>query len=115
MRAALAGIGELATYRDEAGRDLVDLPGAQLPDEDTAPPVRFLPKFESLVAAYDRRDRILPPEVAPAVLHTKSADILASFIVDGFAAGPFAVSRNLGRPTDPMASLPAARSADDPA
>ena len=92
-RAAFDGLGELVRYRDEAGRALVDLPGMALPDEDTPAPVRFLPRFESLVVAYDTRERMLPPDVAPAILHTRSADILASFIVDGFAAGTWTIER----------------------
>nr|WP_218922162.1 winged helix DNA-binding domain-containing protein [Kibdelosporangium phytohabitans] len=50
---------QLVTFRDEHGRELVDLPNAPRPDPDTPAPVRFLPAFENAILGYQDRSRII--------------------------------------------------------
>lgn len=51
--------GELVSFRDERGRELLDLPGAPRPDPGTPAPVRFLPAFDNAVLGYQDRGRII--------------------------------------------------------
>jgi winged helix DNA-binding protein len=50
---------ELVAFRDDRGRELLDLPGAPRPDPDTPAPVRFLPAFDNAILGYDDRSRVV--------------------------------------------------------
>jgi hypothetical protein len=57
---AVAGIRErLVAFRDEQGRELLDLPDAPRPDADVPAPVRFLPAFDNAILGYHDRGRII--------------------------------------------------------
>ncbi|QBI54349.1 winged helix DNA-binding domain-containing protein [Streptomonospora litoralis] len=53
---------ELVSFRDERGRELIDLPEAPRPDPDTPAPVRFLPAFDNAILGYGDRSRIVDHE-----------------------------------------------------
>ncbi|NUP80436.1 MAG: winged helix DNA-binding domain-containing protein, partial [Nonomuraea sp.] len=60
LPAAVAAVrDELVTFRDERGRELLDLPGAPRPDPGTPAPVRFLPAFDNALLGYQDRRRIV--------------------------------------------------------
>jgi len=60
LPAAVAAVrAELVSFRDERGRELLDLPDAPRPDPDTPAPVRFLPAFDNAILGYDDRSRIV--------------------------------------------------------
>ncbi|AKZ53733.1 hypothetical protein SAM23877_0684 [Streptomyces ambofaciens ATCC 23877] len=60
LPAAVAAVrGELVAFRDERGRELLDLPDAPRPDPATPAPVRFLPAFDNALLGYQDRGRIV--------------------------------------------------------
>ncbi|XVV33326.1 DNA glycosylase AlkZ-like family protein [Streptomyces sp. CA-100214] len=63
LPAAVAAVrGELVAFRDERGRELLDLPEAPRPDPGTPAPVRFLPAFDNAILGYQDRSRIIDDE-----------------------------------------------------
>jgi hypothetical protein len=83
---------ELATFADEAGRELFDLPDAPRPGADADAPVRLLPEFDNLLLSHADRTRVIADEHRPRVT-TKNLRIKATFLVDGFVAGTWSVER----------------------
>jgi hypothetical protein len=77
---------DLVTFDAEAGPKLIDLRDAPRPDGTSAAPVRFLPKWDNLLLAYDRRERVLPDAIRKIVIR-KNGDVLPTFLVDGIVAG----------------------------
>ena len=99
---------DLVTFQGEDGRKLVDLRGAPRPEASVAAPVRFLPKWDNLLLAYDRRERVLPEAVRKIVIR-KNGDVLPTFLVDGTVAGAWEAPMR-GRAVmslTPFAPLPA--------
>jgi hypothetical protein len=91
MRAAAERL-RLRTFRDEDGRELVDLPRAPLPG-DVPAPVRFLPAWDAALLVHARRTQILPERFRPRIFHTKAPQSFATFLVDGAVAGTWRVER----------------------
>lgn len=86
VTAALADM-RLHVFRTEDGAELVDLPGAPLPDPDTPAPVRFLSNWDAALLVHARRSGILPEEHRPKIFHTKAPQSFPTFLVDGAVAG----------------------------
>jgi hypothetical protein len=78
---------ELRTFQDEAGRSLVDLPDAPLPEADTPAPARFLPVWDATLLVHVRRTLILPEAYRPRVFNTKTPHSVNTFLLDGQVAG----------------------------
>ena len=91
LKAALALL-DLRRFRDETGRELLDVPRAPLPDPDTPAPVRFLPKWDNLLLAFADRTRVLPEQYRKTVIG-KNGDVAQTFLVDGLVAGMWAVTK----------------------
>ena len=85
IKAALARL-ELRRFRDEQGRELLDVLRAPLPDPDTPAPVRFLPKWDNVLLAFADRTRVLPEEYRRTVIGS-NGDVAQTFLVDGLVAG----------------------------
>jgi len=87
---ALDVLEPLRRFRDEQGRELLDVPRAPLPDPDTPAPVRFLPKWDNVLLAFADRTRVLPEEYRKTVIRT-NGDVAQTFLVDGLVAGMWRV------------------------
>jgi hypothetical protein len=77
----------LRRFRDEQGKELLDVPGAPLPDPDTPAPVRFLGTWDATLLVHARRTQILPERYRPLIFHTKTPHSVPTFLVDGEVAG----------------------------
>lgn len=85
---------ELVTFRDERGRELLDLPDAPRPDPGTPAPVRFLPAFDNAILGYDDRSRII--DDAHRGLSVAGARVV---LVDGRVAATWSVEDGTVRVT----------------
>jgi hypothetical protein len=81
---------ELRRFRDEQGRELLDVPRGPLPDPETPAPVRFLPKWDNVLLAFADRTRVLPEEHRKQVIGV-NGDVAQTFLVDGLVAGTWRV------------------------
>jgi len=87
---ALAGALErlsLRRFRDEAGRELVDVPRAPLPPAAAPAPVRFLPTWDATVLVHARRTGILAEEHRKRIFNVRNPQSERTFLVDGRVAG----------------------------
>lgn len=87
---ALDRLEPLRRFRDERGKELLDVAGAPLPDPETPAPVRFLPKWDNVLLAFADRSRILPEQYRKKVIGM-NGDVAQTFLVDGFVAGMWRV------------------------
>jgi hypothetical protein len=77
----------LRRFRDEKGRELLDIQRAPLPDPETPAPVRFLPTWDATLLVHARRTQIVPERYRPLVFNTKTPHSVPTFLVDGAVAG----------------------------
>ena len=102
---ALDALEPLRRFRDENGRELLDLPRSPLPHGDTPAPVRFLPKWDNTLLAHADRRRVLPEDLRKAVI-AKNGDVTQTFLVDGVVAGSWTADRKGAIALVPFAPLP---------
>jgi Winged helix DNA-binding domain len=81
----------LATYRDEDGRELVDLADGELPDPGTPAPVRFLPHWDATLLVHARRTGILPEPHRARIFTSRNPFSVGTYLVDGAVAGGWSV------------------------
>jgi hypothetical protein len=81
---------QLRAFRDEDGNELLDIPGAPLPDADTPAAVRYLPEYDNALLSHADRTRIIKPGHSPRVFTR------GGLLVDGFVRGAWTVSRAKG-------------------
>ncbi|MBB5077674.1 winged helix DNA-binding domain-containing protein [Nonomuraea endophytica] len=83
LRQAVTGFDQL---EGPDGTVLYDVPGGQIPEEDTPAPPRLLPMWDSVLLAYSDRSRVIPPDFRRLVTR-QNGDVLPSLLVDGQVAG----------------------------
>jgi len=78
---------ELRTYRDEDGRELVDLEDGVIADEGFEAPPRFLPEYDNLLLSHKDRRRVLDRPLSALPLPAGNGARVGTFLIDGFVAG----------------------------
>jgi hypothetical protein len=79
---------QLRSYRDERGREVLDVDGEALPDPDTPAPVRFLPDYDNVLLGHADRNRIFADD------HRMRAGIgRPTVLVDGFVGATWSLKR----------------------
>jgi hypothetical protein len=89
--------GEVVELRAEDGRALFDLTDAPRPPEGMPAPPRLLARWDSLLLSHAtrERERVIAEAHRPRVF-SKNADVLPTFLVDGFVAGTWQLDRTDG-------------------
>ncbi len=83
----------LRTFRDERGRELLDLPDAPRPDPRTPAPPRFLPQYDNLLLSHSDRSRFHGPGHA-AVMAAAAESWPGTVLLDGTVLGPWRLDRD---------------------
>ncbi|WP_394621902.1 winged helix DNA-binding domain-containing protein [Lentzea sp. JNUCC 0626] len=79
---------QLITFRNEAGKELFDLPDAPRPDPETPLPVRLLPEFDNILLAHADRRRVIADDRLGVVIGGKP-----TVLVDGFVVATWAITK----------------------
>jgi hypothetical protein len=106
---------ELRTFEDEAGKELLDLPRAPLPAEETPAPVRFLGTWDAVLLVHVRHTQLLPERFRQLVFSVKNPPSVQTFLVDGSVAGSWRVERTRAKAVlrlEPFEPLPRAARAE---
>ena len=83
----------LLTFRDEAGRELFDLPGAPRPDPCLPAPVRFLGEYDNVLLGHADRSRLIPAGF-PWKEMLADGRWVSNFLVDGMLRGTWWIERD---------------------
>ncbi len=79
-------------FRDEAGRELLDVEDGLMSEADVPAPIRFLPQYDNVFLSHDDRSRILSDGVSVPDLAWRGG-----VLVDGFVAAAWRIDRERRR------------------
>ena len=85
-------------FRNEAGRELLDVPDGPLPDPDTPAPVRLLPDFDNVLLSHADRTRIIDGDIRKR-LNIVNGMLPGTVLVDGRVAATWSIERAKGAAT----------------
>jgi len=103
----------LATFRDEGGGELFDLPDAPRPDAGVPAPPRFLPQFDNVLLSHADRSRIVPPEIGERIFRRHGH--WSPLLIDGYLRGAWKLRREQRAATLEIELDPALAEPDRPA
>jgi hypothetical protein len=83
----------LRAFRDEQGRELLDLPEAPRPGPDTPAPVRLVAEFDNLILSHADRARVVS-DGNRLRLYTRNGIFPGTVLLDGFVAGMWRLARS---------------------
>ena len=108
LREEVDGVrGRLRTFRDERGRELLDVPDGALPDPETPAPPRFLPDYDNALLAHADRSRIFADDD-----RRRFGIGIPTVLIDGFVAATWALERRDGSATLRIAPFRALAASD---
>jgi len=84
---------ELATFTDEGGAELFDLPDAPRPDRETPVPVRYLYDFDNLLLSHADRTRFITAAYFRQGFAV-DGEMPRLVLLDGFTAGVWKIARD---------------------
>jgi len=83
----------LRAFRDEQGRELLDLPDAPRPGPDAPAPVRLVAEFDNLILSHADRARVVSDDNRLR-LYTRNGIFPGTVLLDGFVAGMWRLTRS---------------------
>ena len=95
---------QLVTFRNEAGKELFDLPDAPRPDPETPLPVRLLPEFDNILLAHADRRRVIADDRLGVVVGGKP-----TVLVNGYVVATWTISKDKTITVDYIDELPQSR------
>ena len=87
----------LRPFRDDAGRELFDLPDAPRPDPQTTAPPRFLPEYDNTLLSHRNRSRFLLEAHRGRIAAAFTDRPQGAVLVDGFLRGSWRLERDSAR------------------
>jgi hypothetical protein len=99
----------LRTFRDELGRELLDLPDAPRPEPNTPAPPRFLPEYDNILLSHADRTRFMDAGCYPPLFAGNGA-AAGTVLVDGRYVATWRIVRKRGAARleiTPFAPVPA--------
>jgi Winged helix DNA-binding domain len=85
---------QLRVDRNEAGREVFDLPDAPRADPETPAPPRFLPEYDNVALGHADRTRLVSDDDRTRLMAEAGMRSVRTFLLDGRGAGTWAIERS---------------------